>query len=602
MKKYSIWSHYRYLYSKLWRYDSKSFLLSILECILRAAKPFIAVVLPAFIVGLLEQGVEVKALVFSCLGAFLVSGILLGVTECLVQPNWTGYIFARLEKFWTAILYKCIDMDYVLFEKEEVQKDINNACNAISSNRDGVEGFYHQNVNLFSSILGITIYSLLLMEIHPLLILFLLGLSMIQYFFHQIAERYEEKNRDEQSRCYMHQQYLFKQSADVKNGKDVRLFQLQDWLTSLFLKYNKEYQKQLSKNERLFYVYDFVGLVLNLFRDALCYGYLIYLLTQGMSVSKFVLYLGVVGGFGSWFQQISTAVAELSRYMKQINHYRDFMGMKNVYLRDEGKELNPQKCIPFDIVFENVSFMYPGTEKPVLEHISFHLKRGEKIALVGVNGAGKTTLVKMLCGFYKPTSGRILINGVDITELNIEKYFEQVSVLFQDAILLSYTIEENITGQPSEQIDKERLWNVIEKSGLKEKIESLPKKEETFIGKDVEQEGVQLSGGQIQKLFLARALYKESHLLILDEPTAALDAIAESEMYEKYAELTSDKTSIFISHRLSSTRFCDCIFFLEDGKIKEMGTHDELLQKGGSYAEMFRVQSQYYVKEEELCQ
>ena len=373
MKKYSIWSHYRYLYSELWRYDSKLFLLSILECILRAAKPFIAVVLPAFIVGLLEQGVEVKTLVFSCLGAFLVSGILLGVAECLEQPNWTGYIFVRLEKFWSAILYKCIDMDYVLFEKEEVQKDVNYAFNAINSNRDGVEGFYHQNVNLFSSILGITIYSLLLAKVHPLLILFLLVLSLVQYIFHRIAENYEEKNRDEQSKRYMHQQYLFRQSADVKNGKDVRLFQLQDWLTSLFLKYNKEYQKQLSKNERLFYVYDFVGLVLNLFRDALCYGYLIYLLTQGMSVSKFVLYLGVVGGFGSWFQQISTAVAELSRCMKQINHYRDFMDMKNVYLRDEGKELKTQKGIPFDIVFEDVSFMYPGTEKPVLEHISFHL-------------------------------------------------------------------------------------------------------------------------------------------------------------------------------------------------------------------------------------
>lgn len=601
-KKYSILSHYRFLYGRLWKYDYELMLLSILESVLRAIKPFIAVLLPAFIIGLLEQGIEVKGLVVNCFVMFLGAGLIYGIADYLEQPNWTNYIFVRLDKFWMETFLKSTNMDYALYETEEVQNRFGKATSAMNSNHVGVEGFYHQNVSLLSSVIGIILYSLVLANVHPLIVLFLLGLSLIQYIFHYISAKYEEKNRDEQARRLRHQKYLFDQSADIKNGKDVRLFQLQHWLTELFIKYNKEYRKQLSKNERLFYLYDFVGLVLNLFRDGICYGYLIYLLIEGMDIGKFVLCLGVVSGFGNWFQKISDEIANLSRSTKLIYHYRTYMDMSDIYMHREGKEIEVESGIPFDVVFEHVSFQYPGSEKKILDDISFSLKKGEKIALVGVNGAGKTTLVKMLCGFYRPTSGRVLVNGIDITELNIDKYFEQISVLFQDSILLSYTIAENIAGQKREFIDREKLQRVLEKSGLQEKVSELPKKADTFIGKDVEQEGVQLSGGQIQKLFLARALYKNSQLLILDEPTAALDAIAESEMYEKYAELTSGKTSIFISHRLSSTRFCDKIFFLENGKIKEKGTHEELLSQNGSYAEMFRVQSQYYVKEEAGCQ
>lgn len=601
-KKYSIWSHYRFMYKRLWKYDWKLVISSILESVLNAVKPFVAVLLPAFIIGLLEEGVDTKTLVISCLVVFVGAGMIYAIADALEQPNWTRYIFVRLDKFWTELFLKSVYMDYALYETEEVQNGQGKAAGAINNNNTGVEGFYHQNVRLLTSIMGIIGYSIVLANVHPLVVIFLLVLSLIQYVFHYISAKYEEKNRDEQSRRYRHQHYLFDQATEVKNGKDVRLFQMQHWLTELFVKYNTEYRTQLSKNERLFYLYDFVGLVLNLIRDGICYGYLIYLLNQGMNISEFVLCLGAVGGFGSWFQKISDEIANISRSTKLLCHYRSFMDRADVYMHGDGKEIVMEEGVPFDVVFEHVSFKYPGSEKAVLEDVSFELKKGEKIALVGINGAGKTTLVKMLCGFYRPTSGRVLINGIDITELDIEKYFEQISVLFQDSILLSYTIAENVTGQNVDQIDRDRLQKVLEKSGLWDKICQLPKKEYTYIGKDVEQEGTQLSGGQIQKLYLARALYKESHLLILDEPTAALDALAESEMYEKYAELTAGKTSVFISHRLSSTRFCDKIFFLEDGKIKEMGTHEELIERNGSYAEMFRVQSQYYVKEEALCQ
>ncbi|MEE1086579.1 MAG: ABC transporter ATP-binding protein [Schaedlerella sp.] len=381
------------------------------------------------------------------------------------QPNWTKYLFARLDVFWTGIFLKSVHMDYALYEKDEMQNAQGKAIEAADNNNTGVEGFYHQNIRLLASIIGIVTYSIVLANVHPLVVILLLGLSLIQYAFHYISAKYEEKNRAEQSRRYRHQMYLFDQSADVKNGKDVRLFQLQHWLTELFIKYNKEYHKQLSKNERLFYLYDFVGLLLNLIRDGACYGYLIYLLTKGMDFSQFVLYLGVVSGFGSWFQKISDEIANLSRSTKLICHYRNYMDMADVYMHGAGKKIEVEEGVPFDITFEHMSFKYPESEKLVLEDISFEIKKGEKLALVGINGAGKTTLVKMLCGFYRPTSGRVLINGMDITELDIEKYFEQISVLFQDSILLSYTIAENIAGKKwkkSIERNYRRFWKRVD--------------------------------------------------------------------------------------------------------------------------------------------
>lgn len=589
--QYSVWSQYQYMYKELWMYDRKGVCMLLLEVVANVLTPLVAAWLPAFMVGILEKGSDFKELILSCLVVYVGVILLYSGTTILGSRNGLLYMFMRLKRLVLKMLDKSTKMNYSQYEQESAQNEMQKCRNALESNA-GPGGFYENNKALLTGVLGFIIYSIMIARLHILIVLVLLAMSVVQYLSHEVVKRYEANHREQQAVHNRVQEYLFNQATDIKSGKDVRMYQLQKWLISLYDKENKAYQKQFTKNECLCFISDCVGLILAFLRDAVAYGYLIYLLMQGMNISEFVLYLGVIAGYGNWFNQISNVLSQISRCFVGVSDYRRFVEEEEDYQQGE-KELE-SKEEALDILFEDVCFQYPGSDRMVLENISFHIRKGEKIALVGLNGAGKTTLVKLLCGFYSPTKGRILINGIDITNLNREKYMERIAVLFQDSILLPYTVAQNVTGQTDEEMDREKLWRALEQSGLADKIKTLPQKENSFIGKHLEEDGIQLSGGQIQKLFLARALYKESQMLILDEPTAALDALAESAMYEQYANLVEGKTSVYISHRLSSTRFCDRIFFLKEGKIIEDGSHTELMERNGDYAEMFRVQSQYY--------
>ena len=257
---------------------------------------------------------------------------------------------------------------------------------------------------------------------------------------------------------------------------------------------------------------------------------------------------------------------------------------------EEGERLSSKSVDR--VVFEHVSFQYPSADAPTLKHIDLTFKNGEKIAIVGENGAGKTTLIKLLCGLYAPTGGRILLNGKDIATIAKTSYFDLFSAIFQDYYFLPMTIQQNITA--SLDYDREKFDLALQKAEMYDKVYALPKGADTLMDRNVYKDAVDFSGGEKQKLLLAKAMYKDAPILILDEPTAALDPIAENQLYLKYSELTDGKLSFFISHRLSSTRFCDRILFVSGGQITEMGTHEELMAKKGAYYKMFQVQSYYY--------
>lgn len=244
--------------------------------------------------------------------------------------------------------------------------------------------------------------------------------------------------------------------------------------------------------------------------------------------------------------------------------------------------------------FENVSFKYPGHDEYVIKNINLTIEAGEKLAVVGVNGAGKTTFIKLIMRLYEPNEGRILLNGVDIREYNRKEYFRLFSPVFQNVECFALPIFQNISFASEENTDMKKIDEVLEKSRLKEKVYSYENGVHTNLLKILDKEGIDLSGGEKQRLAMARALYKDGKMVILDEPTAALDALAEDKMYREFEEMVRNRTAIFISHRLGSTRFCDKIVMFEDGQIVEEGTHDDLMKKDGKYAYMFRIQSQYY--------
>jgi ATP-binding cassette subfamily B protein len=315
-----------------------------------------------------------------------------------------------------------------------------------------------------------------------------------------------------------------------------------------------------------------------------------------------VLYFTAVTTFTAWVMGILQEMSTLHKESLDIAVVREFLDYPEPFQFEGGESVpaaDETYGYGYELRLEEVSFRYPGAEKDTIHKLSLTVRPGEKLAIVGLNGAGKTTLVKLLCGLLNPTEGRVLLNGTDIRVFDRRKYYALFSAVFQEFSVLDVTVAEEIA-QTTEGIDYARVADCVEKAGLTAMVAQLPKGLNTHVGRDVYLDGVLFSGGQMQRLMLARALYKDGPVLLLDEPTAALDPIAENDIYTKYSEMTRGKTALFISHRLASTRFCDRIIFLAEGNIKEEGTHDSLLALGGEYAHLFEVQSRYYQEGKEF--
>lgn len=428
--------------------------------------------------------------------------------------------------------------------------------------------------------------------------------------------------------------YVTRKTQDFSMAKDIRLYHMNPWLSSLVNTYLKERlflkKKELSNRGIGDMVY---GTSLTIFQIAV-FGIVLQHYLQGrLAVSDVVFYVNMTPVLYNLLdQEVSTKSMHLFRIITEFQRFQDFIH----YGEDTGKQNSSiQKEAPV-ITLEHVSFSYPKSEKTILQDINLTVQAGEKVAIVGVNGAGKTTLMKLICGLLHPTNGRILLNGVDMETMEAEERYAWFSCTFQDVQFLPVSIRENIAQknmtsytlqnhttaetaqnhQPKElknrnsalenqansdikpnipqRQDDAAIWNCLEQAGIRREIEELPEKLDTLLEKSIQENATDFSGGQRQKLILARALYRNAGTLILDEPTAALDALAENEIYEKYAEFATDKTSFFVSHRLSSTRFCNRILLLDGGNIAEEGTHEELLKQQGIYAEMFQMQSKYY--------
>ena len=313
-----------------------------------------------------------------------------------------------------------------------------------------------------------------------------------------------------------------------------------------------------------------------------------------IGIGNFILYQGTVQKFVDSLSELGSNIVELrdnNQYLQETFAYLEmpndmYKGTLAVEKRDD---------IDYEIEFRDVSFKYPRSEEWVLRHVNMKFKIGDKLAIVGENGSGKTTFIKLLCRLYDPTEGKILLNGIDITRYRYDEYMGLFSVAFQDYTLFAFSIAQNVAA--SDKIDEAKVLDCLDRVGLGEKVAGLPNGIHTNIGRDYENDGVDFSGGEQQKVALARALYKDAPFMILDEPTAALDPIAEAEIYARFNAIASDKTSVFISHRLSSCKFCDEIAVFHQGHLVQLGCHDELVaDENSKYHELWRAQAQYYTK------
>ncbi len=417
----------------------------------------------------------------------------------------------------------------------------------------------------------------------PSIATFFLGRHKMKWIWN-MADNWQQYDRE--------LDYIRNAGRDFSSAKDVRIFGMDKWFTKIF---DRSYANRLNwyeQQDEWTFRHNVAETIILQLADLAAYAYVIYMVVKGnIGAGDFVLYFNSIWNFGD---SVRTAFDKFSGFKwlsNNTSYARQYLEMPDKTNRGEGEKLPTGEC---ELEFRNVSYTYSGAEKPTIRNVSFTLHKGEKLALVGLNGAGKTTLIKLMCGLYDPTEGEILLNGKPVNSYNRVEYFKLFGAVFQDIALLAVSIAENIAGADAEDFDSERVYDCLKKAGLYDKVMSLPEKENTRLVKSVFENATELSGGQTQKLALARALYKDAPVLLLDEPTAALDPIAEQEMYLKYADFTQGKSSVFISHRLASTRFCDRIIMIENGTLTETGTHAQLMAQGGKYAELFELQSSYY--------
>lgn len=594
MKHYSIWSNYRFAYGPLWKKKKKIIFSTLAEAVFFVFVPIAGMAVTSTIVGALDAGTAMRRLVYMILLAFAGYGMLNMIKVYLENRGWLQYIEARIELFIMLPIEKDLSISMEQYEDVKIHKQKEKAKDCTWTNIDGLEGFFHDNSDLLKNVLGLIVYSLIVGAMNLKILLMLIGMSALSAAAGYLVTRYVRRTRDSLAEQHMTMRYIDRIVDDVQGGKDIRIFGLGRWIIG-------KYDEAIKRRRRISFGRDMreygsntLDTVLNAARELICYLYLITQLSHGMRISEFIFYLGLIGGFSNWLGLIGKYVVAVKRDSDMICDLRTYLDLEES--RDADTAFDCGAWTDIEIKFDHVSYRYSGAEENTLNDVCFHLRAGEKLALVGINGAGKTTIVKLMSGLYLPTEGTVYVNGVSTREINRAGYFAKQAAIFQEPFRTSYSIGENVA--LAEQYDEERVWSALSRAGLKEKVRGLDRKLETCLGKDISPDGIELSGGEMQKLLLARVLYRDVPLIMLDEPTAALDALAETEIYEKYQTMLENKTVLFISHRLASTRFCDRIIMLSEGRICEQGTHDGLMEAQGNYYEMFQVQSRYYQESE----
>ena len=591
----SAWSNAMWSYREMLRETPQTFWLMVGCVPLGVFLEWAGIQLPALVVEQVTTGQTFAH-------AATLVGILLGATllAAALRDFLTAALRSAMQMFRyrenTALYRKVMRCLYQKFESKSVRDLYQRAMSALWMNNGIVKLLQvpQESMNVIQNLLCYFLFGTVISFVSPWLVVLLTALPMVNWFCVRAYNRYEYGTREARADLEKKLFYTSRRGSDFTAAKDVRVYGMTDWLRAVYRDLTNQllgWQKRLSGRELLTQLVD-LGVIL--VRDGAAYYVLIRMAVRGeLSADQFVLYFAAISSFATFIGNIMTALGKVQEASLKTSDFREYMDLP------EGDDAGTERADAHlnhapEILFDHVSFRYEGAERDTLHDLSFTFHPGERIALVGMNGAGKTTLVKLLCGLYAPTSGQIRIDGVPVSDFVRKEYYRLFSPVFQDVKTSFFSLAETVAADFDEHVDRARAEACMRRAGLGKKLDALPQGIDSRLNKQVNADGVELSGGETQKLMMARALYKNAPILVLDEPTAALDPIAENEIYLQYRDMTEGKTSLFISHRLASTRFCDRILFLSEGQIAEEGTHDELIARGGDYAKLFEIQSCWY--------
>ncbi len=591
-REYKVKKTLKYFFPVAWKFDKAYFILSAINVVVGAAVPFPEIIfMPLLLDSLISPGRDLGQIITY---AALMIGFRVGVS--MINSVLSIHLEKYSDKFYNfvseEISQRCMEMDFALTENQEALDQINRGREGLDYS-NGVHGISTAFFTILTNVLKIFGVMTVLAINAPWMLLIIAVLLTVSTVINSKKNKIEIKFFNEVSKVDRIWGYILWELENFRFGKDIRIYGAADTLiqksteqTDRIIAFDTEWE-----NEK--YPLSIMDTVVTAIRDFGTYLYLGALAIFGrITIGTFSQLVSAGGTLNS---SVQGAVFGYQDIVKRCNYaYEVVKLMEYPPMLQKGDRQIENLKTPHRIEFKNVSFSYPNTGVQVLKNVSITIKEGERLSVVGLNGAGKTTFIKLLCRLYDTDEGEILIDGVNIREYDYDEYMKLFSVVFQDFRLLSFSAKENIllgAEDSDEAVDK-----MFEKVGLLDKINSLPKGRDTMMFREFDRDGVQLSGGEQQKLAIARALYKDAPVVILDEPTAALDPVAEYEIYCKFNELVGGKTAVYISHRLSSCKFCDRIAVFSEGTIKELGTHDELVNRdGGIYSEMFRAQAQYYV-------
>ena len=591
-------SNARYVLSKCRRYSPLVIPLALIGILCSSVTSYYLGFFTKLVIDLLQRGggQDLPALMRIVVPGALVGALLQLGNVFSASKTWYHYIHVRMDVIEERVA-RVLRIPYEALENPDMLDLHERACQATNDNTSGFEGMMHLMQTLAVNLTTVAVTFVAVLALDLRLVLALAVLALIEYAYHTYCIRTDKKRVwDVLSPTWRQLHYMERVTQDFDYAKDIRLFSLSDFLL----------KKQQQVYEKRWKVFDFHlnlwlshGVVVTaavFVSKAAIYAVMFHaVLQKGMTVGDFTLCMALAMAFSSSLIEFLRRFGDFSRTSLEVDDLRSFLEMDMLPDTGTGK---PPAADGYRIEFRGVSYRYHGAEKWALRDLNLTIEPGERLAVVGLNGAGKTTMIKLLLRLYEPTEGSILLGGVDIRTWAREEYYRLFSPVFQNVEVLAFPLFEMISMKPGDETDMARAAACAEEAGLGERVRELPKGMHTELLKVVDDGGVDLSGGERQKLALARALYKDAPIVVLDEPTSALDAIAEQRLYESFDSMIGRKSAVYISHRLASTRFCDHVAMFRDGQMIEYGTHDKLMDMHGEYASMYDMQAQYYQKEE----